>query len=532
LKIALTFILGILLLGQAADRPATIEGIARNLRTGEPLADVRVTVTPEVPAAGAAAARSATTDAEGRFTIAGVAPGRYNLAAARTLFFRPRRNAGVVAVTVAADQRLRDVQVLLMPTGVIAGRVVDENREPLRSVRIEALRSEYQNGLRTWVNAGSNTTDDRGEYRVFNLQPGTYYIRAAQGNLATPGPALYYPGVPESQDASPIQVEAGGERGAIDIAMRRIAEYAVKFRLGGVPPGSAVTFTVQKRDSRFAENLLARPESLPDNTYQIGRLPPGAYDIFAQVSTPPGVQPRTVTHAGKIPVNIGRANEDLGTVSVRATIPVTGRIVVPEPLPSLDLKRLTLTLRPLDIPPGVSASVRGGATPPGFNEDGTFVLNNVAAGRFQIQMTGLPPDIYLVSARAGAREILDTGYTVGGDQNPLELTLGGPGSVSTVEGAVFNSRGEPVPSSTVVLVPAGERRANPAAFRTTYADQQGNFSIRSVLPGEYKVLAWEEVEPGAYMDPEFLQGFETRGEALRIQRGSQNAVSVRVIPAP
>ena len=121
------------------DHTATIEGIAKNQKTGEPLADVRVTLAPEL---GGNNSKSATTDPDGKFTIAGIVPGRYNISGTRTLFFRPRRNAGAVAVTVTADQRLRDVQILLMPTGVIAGRVVDENREPLRSVRIEALRSE------------------------------------------------------------------------------------------------------------------------------------------------------------------------------------------------------------------------------------------------------------------------------------------------------------------------------------------------------------------------------------------------------
>jgi hypothetical protein len=531
-KIALTFLLGILMLGQTAVRPATIEGIAKNLKTGEPLADVRVTVTPEPAVTGAPAAKSATTDAEGKFTITGVVPGRYTVNATRTLFFRPRRNTGTVAVTVAPDQRLRDVQILLMPTGVIAGRVVDENREPLRSVRVDALRNEYRDGVRTWVNAGQNTTDDRGEYRLFNLQPGTYYIRATQANIAVPTPALFYPGVADSQDASPVQIEAGAELGAIDIAMRRSSEYAVQFKVGGVPPGSVVNLTVQKRNTKVVELLPARPETLPDNTYRIARLPPGAYDIFAQVSTPPQVQPRVVTHAGKIPVNIGRSDEDLGTVSVRATVPITGRVVVPEQLPApLDLRRIILTLRPLDGPPAV-LTVRGSANPPGFNDDGTFTLNNVAAGSYQILMTGLPPDSYLVSARAGAREVLDTGYTISGDQNPLELTIGGPSSVGVVEGTVVNARGEAMPSSTVVLIPAGERRTNPSAFRSAFADQQGNFSIRSVLTGEYKVLAWEEVEPGAYMDPDFLKDFETRGETLRVQRGSQNAVTVRVILAP
>jgi hypothetical protein len=94
-----------------------------------------------------------------------------------------------------------------------------------------------------------------------------------------------------------------------------------------------------------------------------------------------------------------------------------------------------------------------------------------------------------------------------------------------------NALGQPVSAATVVLIPGPERRTNATAFKTSTSDQNGNFSIRSILPGDYKVLAWEDVETGAYFDPEFLKNFETRGEAVRIQRGSQNRVTLRVIPA-
>ena len=100
-----------------------------------------------------------------------------------------------------------------------------------------------------------------------------------------------------------------------------------------------------------------------------------------------------------------------------------------------------------------------------------------------------------------------------------------------VEGTVVNALGRPVPSSSVVLVPTPERRSNPAAFKTTTSDQLGNFSIRSVLSGDYKAFAWEDLEPGLYMDLEFLRNFENRAEAVRILGGSQSAVTVKVIPA-
>jgi len=535
LKALPLFFTGIIIVAQADLRNATIEGTVRNLKTGEPLADVRITLVQELSAPPLVptpvASKTATTDVEGKFTITAIPPGRYLVNATRTLFFRSRRASGHAVLTLAEGERMTGVQILLSPTSVIAGRVIDDRREPLRSVRVEALRREFRDGLRIWVTAGQATTDDRGEYRLFNLTPGTYYVRAAQSSV-TP---LYYPGTPDSQNAVPVSVEAGAEAGAIDIEMRRSPDYSLQLTLGGIPSGSTVNFLLRRKSGLANDQQPARAETLSANTYRIAQIAPGAYDLFVQVSSDPagvGVQPRALTNAASIPVNITNVNLDLGTVAIPSTVAVTGRILVPEPPPSpLDPERLVLTLRAQDLAAPIVAIARGTTRPPGINSDGRFTLPYVAPGRYQLQLTGLPPDTYLISAREGTREVFDTGFTVTGGQNPLELTVGGPGSVGSVVGTVVNALGIPVSSSTVVLVPAAERRGNPAAFRTSTTDQSGNFTIRSVLAGDYRVLGWEDVEPGSYFDSEFLKGFETRGEAIRVQRGSQNTVTVRVIPA-
>jgi len=529
--LALTFVL---IAAQATLRTADVEGVVRNLKTSEPLVDVRVTLTPEITpgvpltAVAPTSSKTATTDAEGKFTIAGINAGRYTISATRTLFFRPKRDAGPVTLSISEGQRLSGVQILLSPTAVIAGRVIDERREPLRSIRVEAVRREFRDGLRQWTNAGTSTTDDRGEYRLFNLPPGTYFIRATQSTGST---ALYYPGVPDSSSAVPVSVDVGNEAGAIDIEMRRIPEYSVQLKLGGIPPGSTANFLIRRRTGLANEQLLARPETLPDNTYKLGQMPQGVYDVMVQVFTPTTVQPRTLTHAANIPITVTNTNLDLGTVAIPATLSVSGRIVVPDPLPSpLIPAGLILTMRALDLTLPITAAVRGSATTQGFNPDGTFTISNVVPGRYQLALTGLPPDTFLVSAKEGTREVLDTGFTVNGTQSLLELTVAGPGAVASVVGTVVNALGQPVPSSTVALIPAPERRSNPAAFRVTNSDQSGNFTMRSVMAGDYRVLAWEEIEAGAHMDPEFLKIYETRGENVRVQRGSQNSVTVRIIP--
>ena len=519
-----------ILIAQTDLRTGTVEGTVRNLKTGEPLAEVRITLGPEPGpvATPNAAAKSVTTDADGKFTITALPPGRYLVNATRTLFYRSRRDAGPTTLTLSEGQRLANVQLFLSPTSVIAGRVIDDRREPLRSVRVEAVRREFRDGQRTWVSGAQTTTDDRGEYRLFNLVPGTYYIRATQGSSAP----MFYPSSPDSQTAVAVSVDVGAEAGAIDIEMRRTAEYSLKLKLGGVAPESTANFLMRRRNGLANEQQTARSEPLTDNTYRIGQLAPGSYDLFVQVFTAIGAQPRVLTHAASIPINVRDANLDLGTVAIPPTVAVNGRILVPDPLPSpIAVERLALTLRALDFAAPLGVTTRGNTTPPGINSDGSFTLPNVPPGRYQVLLNGLPPDAYLISVREGTRDVLDTGFTVTGTENPLELIVGGPGSMGTVVGAVVDALGRPVSASTVVLVPAPERRANQNAFRTATSDQSGNFIIRSVPAGDYKILGWEDLEPGSYMDPEFLKGFETRGETIKVQRGSQNQVTVRVIPA-
>src|SRR5690606_9380240 len=64
------------------------------------------------------------------------------------------------------------------------GIVVDEHGEPAAGTQIRALRYVMQTGERRLQMAGQDQTDDRGMYRIFQLQPGDYMINAVPRNMA------------------------------------------------------------------------------------------------------------------------------------------------------------------------------------------------------------------------------------------------------------------------------------------------------------------------------------------------------------
>ena len=520
--VGLLFACAAVLSGQDKPRvkPATVEGIVTQLGTGEPLRDARVTLT------GVSGGKSAATNEKGQFRFAELAPGAYSLEASATLFVRTRKNN----LNLLPDQHLRDVNLQLTPAAVITGRIYDQNRRPLPSVRVEALRYQYRDGVKVFVLAGTGHSDDRGEYRIYNLQPDAYYVRAMPSptSLQAALSPVYYPGIVDPQESVPIAVAPGTESSAIDIALGENRTFSVRLEIAGTfssaVPGA--TFAGVRRDRSVPELIMLQSESLGDGVYRISPFTPGAYDIFAQIRASEfGIQ------TGRISVSIVDQDVEAGILAVRATGALSGQLIASEPLPiPLEPAGIEVALRPMAGLPSILATDSrnpGGA----MTKGGAFTIPNVASGRFRIEVSGLPANVYLTSARYGGAEVIDGGIDVDGNpRGPLNLYLGGAGSVGAIEGVVRSRNGQPADNSVVVIAPAASRRENPDAFRTATTDQVGLFSVRGLLPGEYTVLAWEEVEAGAYQNPEFLREFESRGVKATVEGGRRHVVDVRVIP--
>jgi hypothetical protein len=81
---------------------------------------------------------------------------------------------------------------------------------------------------------------------------------------------------------------------------------------------------------------------------------------------------------------------------------------------------------------------------------------------------------------------------------------------------------QPMPGASVVLIPTERERTDQQTFyKTATTDQSGSFTLKSIVPGEYKAYAWDDIEPGAYFDPEFMKAFEGKGEAVSVKESTQ-----------
>jgi len=96
-----------------------------------------------------------------------------------------------------------------------------------------------------------------------------------------------------------------------------------------------------------------------------------------------------------------------------------------------------------------------------------------------------------------------------------------------IDGVVAAEDGKPMPGVTVVLIPNSRRYL---LFRSDATDQNGAVRFQGVPPGDYKLLAWEDVVSGAWCDPEFLKPFENKAEAVTVEENDRKSVALKAIP--
>ncbi len=168
---------------------------------------------------------------------------------------------------------------------------------------------------------------------------------------------------------------------------------------------------------------------------------------------------------------------------------------------------------------GVSPSPLGTALSSGLKEDGTFAIENVGAGKYQLNVVALPAGTYVKSAKLGSVDLM---------RNEIDLTGGGGGNIeivlarnpADVNGGVTSERNESTSGLTVTLWTAD---AEPGSIndgvRTATTDQNGNFQFQGLRPGTYYVAAWEEIDTGLAQARDFVAQMQSDATKVEIKEG-------------
>lgn len=532
-------------LAQGSGSPSAIKtdecklsGMVVKLAGSEPLRNARIRLLSQ---SDRSQSHSTTTDAAGRFELKAIEPGRYRLVVHRDGFVsqaygqRKLDDPGAV-LTLTPGQEIRDLLFRLIPSAVIAGRVINDDGDPLPWVQVSALREVYSNGRKTLSPETTVPTNDLGEYRLFGLRPGRYFIRAnyrPSEQITGPGEEIqgrdddepsgyvpmYFASSTEPARASSVTVKAGEEIPSIEILLRRVEVFSIRGRIYVVGPrrsnNSFGVLLVPKGDSWLS--LPQRDAEVDDrnNTFVVRDALPGQYILSATWFD------GSRRYQAYQPVDLGNADLDAVNLALLPGAALNGRIAW-DGSPALDSGGLIVYLRGEESVLGFGG--RASVTPAGI-----FTFNEVHDLSYRVALAGLCRDCYLKSVRYGGLSSLDDTFTPARSTNgTLELTVSSKGA--RVQGKVLDSDDLPAVGVWVALVPDEAHRAAHQLYRSAVTDQHGQFEIHGIAPGDYKLFSWEEVESGAWEDADFLKAFEDKGEKITLQDADQKTQNLTAIP--
>jgi hypothetical protein len=538
---------------------------------GRPVKRARIFVS----AAELPGGRGALTDDQGVFDLTELPAGRYTLTVSKSGFvslsYGQRRplQAGT-PLQLADGQQLKGVDFRLPRGSAIAGRVLDEDGDTMPGVNVRVMRYQYLQGDRRLTPAGAAQTDDRGQYRVWGLMPGDYYVSAVArnfnlggrggpgGRFAGPGgPAgagraggagfafggrgvafggdqsddpdqlayapTYFPGVASVEEAKPITVGLGAEVLDVNFSMQLVRAARIAGRVinpDGTPATSGnVNLAAENagRAGQIGANYGGRIQW--DGQFTIVNVPPGRYVLRARADdTDPAqfaFQPISVN---------GQDVDDLGVVlSPGGT--VTGTVTfLPGGSTPPDFTQIRIGA------PSTDQGAFGPQPNARVDKDGRFVLAGVPAGSHLIRSTGNTRGWTLKSVTINSRDVTDTPLTLRSGEAVGNVQVVFTDKLNEISGTITDTNGTPIPDYTVLVFPTDASLWRPQArqIMTARPDQTGKYRIRGLPPGEYFLVTVDPAEQGEWFEPAYLDEHRTGAARLTLGDGDVKTQDFKV----
>jgi hypothetical protein len=547
-----------------------ITGQITSSETGAPIRRAQVRIMgPDI------GSKAALTDADGRYEFRDLPAGRFTITAVKSGYVsvqygQTRPHESGRPIELADKSVLEKTDISLPRGGVISGRIVDEFGEPVADAMVSAMRQTWANGRRRFVPSGrSAQTNDLGQFRIYGLPAGDYYISANFRNSemmmfeafgpsqrgpsgSSPGSGYaptYFPGTTSPGDAQKVSLGPGQDIGSTDfalIAVRLARITGVVINSEGKPAeGAMVTASPVSRTGDMTLTVMGSltARTTKDGTFTISDVAPGEYMLNVrglQIFTSSeggagGAATRMVMTAsiagggnsefGALPVTVG--GEDLANVTIVTTKggTATGRLVFEggvTPAAARDI-RITAAATDMDMP-----FLGGGASP--VSEDGTFELKGLVGTRL-IRVANLPNGWMLKSVRLHGSDITDRGadFKSGEAMSGLEVLV--TSRTTEINGRVTGPGGKTLKDYTVVVFGDDPELWTMPMSRWvagTRPDQDGRFKVQHLPPGSYYAVAVDYVEQGAWGDPDLLERLKGAARRFTLEEGSIETLDLKI----
>ena len=474
---------------------------------------------------GLRSGRMTISDEQGRFTFSDLPTGSFTLTGNKpgyvTTYFgsrRPWRGPGA-PIRLEPGQQRRDVVLKLVRGAVVSGVVIDPTGQPQTGMRVMALENRLVNGEPTWTGVQSGPvmpTDDRGEYRLYGLPPGTYIIgvagtplstaarltndaevqwamqqaKAIAGTSSLPGASaqappeqgpivgyapLYFPGTVDPAAATAITLAPGEVRTGVDLTMQFVPTARVSGTVVGTDgqPAANVQIRLTPQGRGAVSQFEGSNTAGSDNTgrFSFQSVRPGTYIVSARGQSRMVAPPATNAFAGNVvtytsppsfdlwaQTEISISGRDIPNLSLtmQPGMSLSGRVVFEgaKAAPG-DLSRLTASLRP--APNQMSM----GPIPTGaFTAEGQFTMTGVTPGRWLIStgFQGGPggPSMAgwnLKSIAIRGVDVLDLPFELQPNESPNDVVITYTDKTTDISGRLIDGDGKGVANYFVLLFP-------------------------------------------------------------------------------
>jgi hypothetical protein len=437
-----------------------------------------------------------------------------------------------------------EVTIPLMPEALIKGRVALPAADPARGINVELYYRQVQDGSLRWLPKSSARTNSDGEFRFAELEPGTYKVLTREwmdndpegtvpGSQRYGFPPVYFPSATDFAAASTIQL-TGGQTFEADMSLVRQAYFPVKIPVTNPEQNGGMSVTVSPQGQRGPGYSLGYDRG---KGAIVGQLPNGKYlvegatfgpnssaggSVNLAVAGGPADGPAMVLARNiSIPVNVKEeftsqpSDEHVSWRNGDREFPIHG-------------PRLDVNIRADAVDD--FGSRRGGSTrqPTGPNDD-SLVLENLAPGHYWLRITAHRG--YVASASMGGADLLrEPLVVVPGAATPIEITM--RDDTAELEGTLLGIPAAAVGSGRFtprVFVDCIPQPDSPGQFLELAVSSDGQFDLRSIAPGIYRVIAFSrQQEHIPYRDPEAMKAYESKGQVVHFAPGQKVTLQLQV----
>jgi len=461
---------------------------------------------------------TAVTSSDGAYSFPGFDdPGNYTLKAIR---------AGYVPAETPDSFRLNpgdhlaNINLVLTPASSISGKVTDENGDPIYGVVLQLWRRmrSPDGNTRLIPEQPNATTDNSGQYKILNVEPGTLYISANGRNSGTAetqlfdiaGLRVYQPNNPifsapprpgrrpqaylTTWFHAPVQLASGSVTSGIDIQLHKTSLYRISGKVIDAPGPAhlrVVTSAGQDMNTGQPENIA------PNGAFEQNGLAPGDYYLAVSGATMDtlglfGIQKFTI------------ADQDIDSLDVPLSSPAVIHGVL-----NIDGKPPT---QPLTVS---IAGVDGPQNLYGFQQskvesDGSFIIPRAIPGPSHVNAA--PQGTYLTSVLLNGTEVGDTPFTLPIGPSTLQISFtAGTGQVR----ANVRPNAQGFTAKFVVIVPEPNTPGVTWRYRQLGTPGNGVFFVSQLPPGTYRLYAMEQADQDTF-DPDTLKQYESQSVKVSV----------------